>query len=215
MVAVAPPSMARMTASRPAMAATGSPPPMLLARHTMSGFTPNRSVPPPYAITTPVLTSSKMSTIPWAVASSRTRSRKPGSGGTTPMLYWIGSTMMAAISPRWRSRMASSASALLNGATIVSASRERGMPAVAGTVFGASTGAHQGGRRHDADQDVVVVPVVAALELQDLVATGEAAGDPDAVHRDLGPRVAEAHEVHPEAALDLLRARPRSPPTGR
>ena len=56
------------------------------------------------------------------------------------MLYWIGSTMMAAISPRLRSRIASSASALLNGATTVSASRERGMPAVAGTVFGASTG---------------------------------------------------------------------------
>ena len=64
--------------------------------------------------------------------------------------------------------------------------------------------AHQGGRRHDADQDVVVVTVVPALELHDLVASGEAAGDPDGVHRDLGPRVAEANEVHAEATADLL-----------
>ncbi len=152
----------------------------------------------------PVFTSSKIRTIPWAVASSRTRSRKPGSGGTTPMLYWIGSTMMAAISP---------SVALEDGLQRLGIV-ERGDDRVrqpgardAGRGRNRVRGvhrAHQGGRGHDADQDVVVVAVVPALELHDLVASGEAAGDPDGVHRDLGPRVAEADEVHPEAAADLL-----------
>ena len=42
----------------------GTPPPIDLARQNRSGLTPNHSVAPPYAITTPVLTSSKMSTAP-------------------------------------------------------------------------------------------------------------------------------------------------------
>ena len=56
------------------------------------------------------------------------------------MLYWMGSTMMAAISPRCRFRTASRALALLYGATTVSVSCESGMPADAGTELGASGG---------------------------------------------------------------------------
>ena len=57
----------------------------------------------------------------------------------------------------------------------------------------------------DADQHVVVVPVVAAFELDDLLAAGEAARHPDGVHRRLGARVAEADLVGSEATLQLLR----------
>ena len=61
--------------------------------------------------------------------------------------------------------------------------------------------------RLDADEHVVVVAVVAALELDDLLAAGVAAGDADRVHRRFGARVAEAHEIGVEALLDLLRQR--------
>ena len=56
------------------------------------------------------------------------------------MLNCTGSTMMAAISSRFASRMAATVSAWLKGATIVSASRLRGRPAVAGTLVGESSG---------------------------------------------------------------------------
>ena len=52
-----------------------------------------------------------------------------------------------------------------------------------------------------------MVAVVAALELDDLLAAGVAAGDADRVHRRFGARVAEAHEIGVEALLDLLRQR--------
>ena len=120
------------------------------------------------------------------------------------MLNCTGSMRIAAISPRWRSRIASSASASLYGATTVSSDRLRGRPAEAGTVVGRIGRAHQLARRLDADEHVVVVAVVAALELEDLLAAGEAARDTERVHRRLGARVREAHEVGPEAPLDLL-----------
>ena len=75
---------------------------------------------------------------------------------------------------------------------------------MAGTVVGDVGRSHRVARRLDADQHVVVVAVVAALELEDLLATGEAAGHPDRVHGRLGARVAEADEVDAEALLDLL-----------
>jgi len=46
--------------------------------------------------------------------------------------------------------------------------------------------------------------VVAALELDDLLAPGVATRDPNGVHGRLGARVAEAHQVRVEAPLDLL-----------
>ncbi len=49
-----------------------------------------------------------------------------------------------------------------------------------------------------------MVAVIAALELDDLLAAGVATGHADGVHRRLGARVAEAHEVGAEASLDLL-----------
>ncbi len=132
--------MTRITSSRPPNAPIGIPPPMLLARQKRSGCTPKYSNAPPQASTTPVFTSSKTSTTPCSVASSRTRSRYPGFGGTTPMLNCTGSTMIAAISSRLASRMSARMSGSLNGAITVSAIRERGMPADAGTVVGCSIG---------------------------------------------------------------------------
>ena len=46
--------------------------------------------------------------------------------------------------------------------------------------------------------------VVTALELDDLLAAGEAAGDADGVHRRLRAGVGEADEIAAETALDLL-----------
>ncbi len=49
-----------------------------------------------------------------------------------------------------------------------------------------------------------MVAVVAALELDDLLAAGVSAGDADGVHGRLGAGVAEPHEIGAEASLDLL-----------
>jgi hypothetical protein len=80
-----------MTSSVPPIAPHGSPAPGALASVTMSGVTPNRSVAPPAAMQRPVLTSSKISTIPCLRVISRTASRIPGSGSTTPRFIIAGS----------------------------------------------------------------------------------------------------------------------------
>jgi hypothetical protein len=59
----------------PPIAPVGTPPPSAFASVTMSGITPKRSVAPPAAMHRPVLTSSKIRTIPWRVQMSRTCSR--------------------------------------------------------------------------------------------------------------------------------------------
>ena len=112
--------------------------------------------------------------------------------------------MIAAISSRLASRMAARMSGSLNGAMTVSAMRERGMPGAGRHGRRLLDRSHRLARRLDADEHVVVVAVVAALELDDLLAAGVAARDADRVHRRLGARVAEAHEVGAEARLDLL-----------
>src|SRR5215467_5501583 len=85
-----------------------------------------------------------------------------------------GSTMMAARSGPWAWITFSTAPRSLKGAVIVSA-----------TVPSASRA-----RRH---QQRVGMPVVAALELQDLLASGEAAGQAQRAHRGLGAGGDEAH----------------------
>jgi hypothetical protein len=70
-----PSSTTDMTSSVPPIAPDGSPPPSALASVTMSGTTPQRSVAPPAAIARPVLTSSKIRTMPWRCVISRTASR--------------------------------------------------------------------------------------------------------------------------------------------
>ena len=60
-------------------------------------MTPKRSCAPPQPTRKPVMTSSKISIVPYLVHRARHASRKPGCGGTTPMLPATGSTMSAAI----------------------------------------------------------------------------------------------------------------------
>jgi hypothetical protein len=58
--------------------------------------------------------------------------------------------------------------------------------------------------RPDRHQHRLMVAVVGALDLDDLVAAGDTAGQPDGVHGGLGARVGEAHLVDPEAPAQLL-----------
>ena len=78
-----------------------------------------------------MITSSKTSTVPCFVASSRSRSRKPGFGSTVPMLCGIGSRMIAATSCSTSAR--STASASLNGQTIVASSTSGRIPCESGS----------------------------------------------------------------------------------
>ena len=64
--------------------------------------------------------------------------------------------------------------------------------------------AHQVGARHHREHHGVVVPVVRALDLHDVLASGRGARDPDRAHRRLGARVAEAHRLGLEALAQLL-----------
>ena len=74
------------------------------------------------------MTSSKTSSAPEASQSARSASRKPGSGGTTPMLPATGSTMTAASRAPWASTAARTPSASLNAQTTVSAATPAGTP---------------------------------------------------------------------------------------
>ena len=64
-----------ITSAVPPIAPHGMPPPSALARHTMSGCTPNIAVTPPGPIVSPVFTSSNVSSTPWSRVSRRTPSR--------------------------------------------------------------------------------------------------------------------------------------------
>ena len=65
-------------------------------------------------------------------------------------------------------------------------------------------------RRVDGDHHRVVVAVVGALDLEDRVAAGRAAGEVDRVHRRLGAGVVEAPLRQAEAAGQLLGDRDRA-----
>ena len=79
------------------------------------------------------MTSSKISTVPCAVQSSRSASRKPGFGSTKFMLPQIGSTMtQPSVSPR-SAKSRRSASSSLNGSVSVCFATSAGMPGELGT----------------------------------------------------------------------------------
>ena len=136
------------------------------------------------------MTSSNTSRAPWSEQRVRSASRNPASGGTTPMFAATGSTITAAISPPRAPNASRTASTSLNGAESVSRAApsvtpgEPGMPKVA-----TPEPAPFASRR-------VRVAVVAALELQDEVAAGESAGEPDRAHRRLGPARDEPDHLH-------------------
>ena len=64
------------------------------------------------------------------------------------------------------------------------------------------------GVRLHADQRGVVQSVIAAFELDDLVAAGGGAGQADGMHGGFGPAVAEAHHLHWKALADFFRKLP-------
>ena len=154
----------------------------------MSGFTPARSCMPPRATRHPVMTSSKIDTAPCFVHSATSASRNPGSGGTTPMLPTTGSTMTAAISPPRSAKSARSAATSLYGSVIVDFAIGAGHARRVGD-------AERQRARPGLHEQEVGVAVVAALELQDRRAPGEAARHADRRHRRLGAARHRAHHL--------------------
>ena len=138
----------------------------------------------------PVITSSKISSAPCCARERRAGpARKPRRGGTQPMLPATGSTMTAAISRRAR------ANSRLDRGEVVerrdervgarrrrARRRESGMPSVATP-------------EPACDQQAVGVAVIAAVELDDHVAAGEAAREAQRAHRRLGARLDQAHHL--------------------
>ncbi len=120
----------------------------------------------------------------WVIA--RSPWRKPGTGGTTPMLPATGSTRTAAMSRPRAAKIASTAARSLNGATSVSAT-------VAGVTPGESGRPSVATPEPAAARSGVGVAVVAAVELDDRSAAGRRARESHGAHRGLG---AGAHESH-------------------
>ena len=121
---------------------------------------------PPRATRQPVMTSSKIETAPCSLQSDTIASRKPGSGGTTPMLPTTGSTMTAAIScPRAAKSFSSAAMSLYGSVSVVSP------PSRDARRVGDAERERAGARL---DEQEIGVPVVAALELHDDLAPREA-----------------------------------------
>ena len=86
----------------------GKPPPMPLPTVMMSGTTPSCAEPHIRPVRPkPVIISSAMRSAPWSWAMACTARRKPSGGTMLPAVPWIGSTMMAAISPDVWCRMTS------------------------------------------------------------------------------------------------------------
>ena len=87
-----------MSSTLPARAASGSPPPITLPNVQRSGWTPKSGAAPERATRKPVITSSKIKSVPAASQADRNRVRYSGSGSTRPMFAATGSTMTQATS---------------------------------------------------------------------------------------------------------------------
>ena len=98
---------------------------MLLPITSTSGCSPHSAVAPPGPAEN-VCVSSITSRAPYVVASSRSPSRKPGSGSTMPMLVSAGSASTAATSPC--ASCASTPARSLNSATRVVSASGTGAP---------------------------------------------------------------------------------------
>ncbi len=161
-----------MISARPPKAPTGRPPPITLPKVERSGRTPSSSCAPPFARRKPVITSSKMRSAPCASQRRRSPSWKPGSGRIRPALPGIGSTMIAAISPGVRAKRGLDRREVVERQGQGEGGQRGGDARAVGLAVGqrAGAGLHQQG---------VAVAVVAAVELDDLVAPGEAARQAD------------------------------------
>ena len=166
-------------------------------------MTPYRSWAPPRATRKPVMTSSKISSAPFAAVSSRSDLEEPGLRGDDAH---VGADRLhddrgdpAGMGGEGRR----------DGLGVVVREDDR----VAGGARGDARGARHGQRREagaGVHEEAVAVAVVAAGELDDEVAAGRAAREADRAHHGLGARRHEAHPLHrrhrgadPLAQLDL------------
>ncbi len=135
------------------------------------------------------MTSSNINSAPDAVALARAASAgNPGAGGTQFMLPATGSTMTQAIcAPIWPNASLDLIDVVVVERHGVSGERLRH----------ARRGGHAEGQRTGAglDQQGIGMAVVAALELHDGVAAGEAARQADGAHGRLGAGTDEAHQL--------------------
>ena len=138
-----------------------------------------------------MITSSNTSSAPVLSARLRNSSRNPGAGGTTPMLAGTGSARIAANS--WRSVASITRLAVVPGDDH---RRRRGRLRDAGARGNALCGEPRAGL----GEQSVDVAVVGARELQDLLAAGDRARQPDRAHRRLGAR-----RGHPQHLTDGIR----------
>ena len=122
-----------MTSARPPNAASGNPPPTTLPSVVRSGVMRMVSWAPPRARRKPVITSSHTNSAPARVHSSRSPSRNPGTGGTTPMFAATGSTITQAMSSPRASNSSPMACSELYGATRVSAAAAPVTPGESGS----------------------------------------------------------------------------------
>src|SRR2546423_197118 len=178
------------TSSRPPYAPTGNPPPITFPRQVRSGSIPYRCCAPPRATRKPVITSSKMSRAPAARVSSRSVSRNPALGSSTPMLPTTGSTIAHAVSrPEGERKNPRTASTSLKGSTLVSFATAAGTP---------------GEERTPAEHVVDEVVAVHVDEVRALAARDEEGLAPDGAERAHGA-VHAAWKQRPGARELLLR----------
>ena len=121
--------------------------------------------------------------------------------GTMPTEPITGSTMTAARSSLFSSRMRRAASGSLKGKTTAPSRTPRGRPALPGTGTGRWGSPALAGSTRRADGDGVVGAVVASLGLGEALLAGNGAGGAEGVHGGLGAGIGEADEVEAGDAL--------------
>ena len=181
---------------RPPKAAHGKPPPITLPSVVRSGVTFQRVCAPPYPIRNPVITSSKIRTLPLAVHRARRPPRKPSSGGITPMFAATGSTITQAIrSPAIVEHAVHSVQVVVR--------RGEG---ILRRALGDPGGAGDPERREPAPaalgEEGVGVSVVATVELQDPVASGRGPRQAHRGHRGLRPARDQPDQLDPRDRVD-------------
>ena len=122
-----------MMVRRPPKAPMGMPPPMTLPNRVRSGLMPHSDCAPPRAARNPVITSSKIRTLPYSSQRRRRVLRKRGEPGTQFMLPATGSTMTAATCSPASLKTCSACSALLNSKVMVCFAVSAGTPGEVGT----------------------------------------------------------------------------------
>ena len=168
---------------------------MTLPITVMSAGTPSSSCAPPRATRKPVITSSRTSSAPDESASSRSRSRNPGSGGTTPMFAGTGSARIAAgrvLGDRGLDRLG----------VVPGDDHRRGRSGLGDARRGRDAGGRQA--RPGLGEQAVDVAVVGAGELDELLASGRRAGQADRAHRRLGARARHPQHLDRREAIGDL-----------